>query len=79
MPLIDVLLQLRRVTIVPGLPPPPRQLEVADIIMLMFSLCETRECTIRNEHIRGTLEVDRFGNTLLCKRVYLLLQSISSL
>ena len=38
-----------------------RQLQVAEMGMLGFFPGVTRKDKIRNEHIRGTLKVDRFG------------------
>ena len=38
-----------------------RQLEVPEMRMLRFSQGVTTKEKIRNEHIRGTLKVDRFG------------------
>ena len=38
------------------------ELEVAEIKMLRFSLGVTRKDRIRNEHIRGTAHVGRFGD-----------------
>ena len=38
-----------------------RQLELAEVRMLRFSLGVTRKDKIRNEHIRRTLKVDMLG------------------
>ena len=37
------------------------EMEVAELKMLRFSLVETRMDKIRNEYIRGTAQVGRFG------------------
>ena len=39
------------------------ELEVAELKMLSFSLGVTRMDKIRNEYIRGTAQVGRFGET----------------
>ena len=46
-----------------------KQLEVAEMRMLRFSLGVTRKDKIRNEFIRGTLKVDRIGQKVRQSRL----------
>ena len=45
------------------------ELEVAELKMLRFSLGVTRMDTIRNEHVRGTVQVGQFSHIVREERL----------